>query len=272
MIEPRRIGEFLTTDEHGYIRPDVARERIPAHWLPAVDSITQALLDTGRVEAIYLRGSAPRGFALDSLSDLDFIYIAESDLARAESALEDQVQRRFPFICGVEFLRLPAARLTRIAPPCSRPYFQMLLKTQSLFLAGRDVTRDIDPFRPGIEMVSHVFELLWDFRQLPAYLTADRTGQEVREARQWFARRLVRSGFEVTMTRSRRFTRDLYLCYEQFAEFYPECAARMYSVLLNSLNGHEDPLSYEDLVTLLHSEGAALAGKRCNIEDDSVTY
>ena len=33
----------------------------------------------------------------------------------------------------------------------------MLLKTQSLCLAGDDLTRDIKPFRIGTEMVSHVF-------------------------------------------------------------------------------------------------------------------
>ncbi len=285
VIEPRRIGEFLTTDENGYVQPDVAREKIPAHWRPAVDSIVQALLDTGRVESVYLRGSAPRGLVLDSLSDLDVVYLlkagtvesgpVESGLDGTETSLADMVRRNFPFICGVEFLRLTKARLNRIAPPLSRPYFQMLLKTQSLFLGGSDVTRDIAPFRPDIEMVSHVFELLWDFRQIREYLTPDRTAREVREARQWFARRLVRSGLEVTMTRSGLFTRDLYLCYEQFAEFYPGSASRMYSVLVNSLNGHEDALACEDLVALLHSEGAALArqGNKigCNIAADSVT-
>jgi hypothetical protein len=258
LIEPKRIGRFLATDEYGYVQPDVARELIPAHWLPAVDSVAQALLETGQVESVYLRGSAPRGLAIDSISDLDFVYISESCVDRTEAALDVRLKRDFPFIGGVEFLRLPHARLTRVTPPCSRPYFQMLLKTQSLFLGGHDVTPKIAPFRPGKEMVSHVFELLWDFRQVREYLAADRTEEELREARQWFSRRLVRSGLEVTMSRSGRYTRDLYLCYEEFARYYPGYAPGMYSALRNCLNGHEDCLAYEDLVVLLDAESACL--------------
>jgi hypothetical protein len=75
---------------------------------------------------------------------------------------------------------------------------------------------------------------------------------------QWFPRRIVRSGFEVTMDRSDRFTRDLYLCYEQFAKYYPERSKQMYQVLINCLNGEDNPVQYEELVAFLAHEGSRL--------------
>jgi uncharacterized protein len=46
----------------------------------------------------------------------------------------------------------------------------------------------------------------------------------------------LRSGFELTMNRSKRYTRDLYRCYETFAEYYPEKEPEMREVLCLALN------------------------------------
>ena len=76
--------------------------------------------------------------------------------------------------------------------------------------------------------------------------------------RKWISKRIVRAGLEVTMNRSNRFSRDLYLCYEQFSQFYPERSGLMYEVLLNCLNGNSDPLRYQELVTFLAGESLGL--------------
>lgn len=108
-------------------------------------------------------------------------------------------------------------------------------------------------------MVSHVFSLASEFSRLPRWLEEDRkmcAEQSLRH--QWFSRRIVRSGFEVTMDRNDCFTRDLYLCYEQFAKFYPARAKQMYRVLINCLNGADSPLQYGELVSFLANEGSRL--------------
>jgi hypothetical protein len=46
----------------------------------------------------------------------------------------------------------------------------------------------------------------------------------------------LRIGFELTMTREKKYTRDLYLCYETFSKYYPEYERKMYKVLNPSLN------------------------------------
>ncbi|MNT67908.1 hypothetical protein D3C72_2060850 [compost metagenome] len=89
----------------------------------------------------------------------------------------------------------------------------MLLKTQSLFLEGIDVCKGIPSFRPDVEMVSHVFNLKQELEKHDLHSEGDR---------KWMSRRIVRSGLEITLDRSQNFTRDLYLCFEQFVSYYPE--------------------------------------------------
>jgi hypothetical protein len=127
----------------------------------------------------------------------------------------------------------------------------MLIKTESLFLAGDNVAQHIEPFRIRPEMVSHVFALENEFTKSQRWLEKLSTSipNEQKETiersmRRWISKRIVRSGFEVTMKRTDRVTRDLYLCYEQFSMFYPEHARQMYQVLVNCLKGDHSAAKY----------------------------
>ena len=259
MIEPRRVGRYLDIDEFGYVKPDVAIERVGTIWKPLVAFVADALMDRRGVRSVYLRGSIPRGLAMEDVSDADFIYLSDANFDSADAALEQMVEAKFPFVTGLELSRLDRTTLDKVRRPQRRPYFHMLLKTQCLFLAGEDIARDIPAFRLGADMVSHVFSLQGEFAHLPKLLAEGRDSGEEEAMRQWFSRRIVRSGFEVTMDRNDRFTRDLYLCYEQFTRFYPDWAEKMLGVLKNCLNGGESPLQYRELVALLAREAARLS-------------
>lgn len=258
MIQPQRIGRFLTVDRFGYVQPDVAIGFVDHTWRPLVEFVIGSLMRRQGVRSIYLRGSIPRGLAIENVSDADFIYLSEINFDAADSDLEQAASANFPFVNGLELFRLDRAQLDKIHRPQRRPYFHMLLKTQCLFLAGDDIARDIEPFRIGPDMVSHVFSLANEFSRLRSRLEPDRHAGIEHSARQWFSRRIVRSGFEVTMNRSCRFTRDLYLCYEQFAQFYPERSEQMYQVLINCLNGADSLVQYEELTSFLAREGSHL--------------
>lgn len=261
MIQPRRIGRFLFADELGYVRPDVAVERIGEAWRPLVQFISRSLMARQGVRSVYIRGSIPRGLAIEDVSDADFIYVSEINFDAADLALEAAAQTAFPFVKGVELFRLDSAQFNKRHHPNQRPYFHMLVKTQSLFLAGDDLADDIAPFRIGVDMASHVFSLAKEFAQVPKLLEQSRETGEEQAMRQWFSRRIVRSGLEITMNRSSRFTRDLYLCYEQFARFYPERAEPMYQVLANCLNGEHSPVQYEEIVSFLTKESSGLLAR-----------
>ena len=258
MIQPQRIGRYLSVDGSGHVIPDVAFDRVGAVWQPLVAFVRDALTERKDVRSVYLRGSIPRGLAIENVSDADFLYLSETNFDSADAELEQTVETRFPFVKGLELSRLDLATLKRERPLPLRPYFHMLLKTQCLFLVGEDITRDIPPFKLGADMVSHVFSLRAEFSRLPNLLAASRDSGEQQAMYRWFSRRIVRSGFEVTMDRNDRFTRDLYLCYEQFGRFYPDRAEEMFRVLVNCLNGVECALQHSDLVEFLAAEGAHL--------------
>jgi hypothetical protein len=272
MIEPRRFGRFLAADKFGYVQPDVALERIDRKWRPLVDSVARAVMLRGGVRSVYVRGSIPRGLSIEHVSDADFIYFSEIDFDQLDRDLEDAVKAEFPFVPEVSLFRLGRAQFDKIHHPQRRPYFHMLIKTQSLLLAGDDVAKLIEPFRIGPEMVSHVFALENEFAKsqqwllnLPASIPNEHKKAAERSVRRWISKRIVRSGFEVTMNRTDHFTRDLYLCYEQFSMFYPERAKQMYQVLVNCLNGDHSATQYGELAKFLAGEGSGLADEYDNL-------
>jgi uncharacterized protein len=258
LIQPQRIGRFLSVDDLGYVKPDVAIDNVGPIWNPLVAFVRDALMNRQGIRSVYIRGSIPRGLAIENISDADFIYFSETKCEPADIELERIVEAKFAFVKGLELFRLDCASFNNIRPSQERPYFHMLLKTQCLFLAGDDIARDIKPFRIGPEMVSHVFLLEREFSRLPRLLEQGRKSGVEQSMRQWFSRKIVRSGFEVTMDRSNCFTRDLYLCYEQFARLYPAYSEQMFRVLVNCLNGGESPLQYGELVAFLVGESAHL--------------
>ena len=111
----------------------------------------------------------------------------------------------------------------------------------------------------GRDLVSHVFSL-----GKRIFNVAELIGSEPEKRRRTicapmvFQKNRTLRGFEVTMDRSACFTRDLYLCYEQFAQLYPEWSKPMYQVLANCLNGEDSPVRYEQFVALLARESARL--------------
>jgi uncharacterized protein len=258
MIEPQRIGRFLTVDRFGHVQPDVADSHIGDRWRPVVELVVRSLMQRNGVRSVYIRGSIPRGLAIENVSDADFMYFSEVNFEAEDNALQKSAAAEFPFVNGLELSRLDQATFDRIHRRQRRPYFHMLLKTQCLFLAGEDIARTIEPFKIGPDLVSHVFSLAGEFSRLPKWLEEGRNAGDEQSVRRWFSRRIVRAGFEVTLDRSDHFTRDLYLCYEDFAKFYPDWAAQMRRVLINCLNGEETPLQYQELVTFLASEGMRL--------------
>lgn len=178
MIEPRKIGRFLVCDSHGYVTPDVSHRLITAPWDAVVEYVLKSLMNSPEVKAVYIRGSIPRGLAISGTSDADFIYFSETDLKAVETSIEQEVLSRFPYTRGIELVRLNQESLDKVHAPQKRPYFQMLLKTQALHLAGDDLVGTIEPFQVGRDLVSHVFALQSEFAKLPKRI--DRTERKLK--------------------------------------------------------------------------------------------
>lgn len=253
-IQPQKIGRYLKTDENGFIIPDVSWNNITNEWLEVVHFLINKLTNYNDLTSLYIRGSVPRGLALKDVSDVDLIYFSDTKIEKLEQELNLQLKQHFPFIRGLELVRLDKKLFTTIYPPQSRPYFQMLLKTQALLLWGDDQTKDLPAFKPGIEMISHAFALKKEFQKLPTWINEDEDQAAKNETIKWFFRRLVRSGLEITLDNHHQYTRDLYFCYEIFANAYPDKEPIMKLALENSLNAHHELNLFSDLVEFIQDE------------------
>lgn len=259
MIEPKRLGRFLQVDNHGFIVPDVSLASIQPHWRPLVDHATKKLMAIPGVTAVYIRGSIPRGLVQDGYSDADFLCPTNSNDCRIGTeveALDHELQSLFPQCRGLEVVNLTPQKLAHTNEYQTRPYQHMMLKTQALCLAGHDICINIAPYKPDVEMVSHAFHLERDFAEYLKWQTEE--GANIAEVRRWLSRRIVRAGLEITLNRQSRFTRDLYLCYEVFTEFYPQHQQTMSTILQNALNGHLPLEPYQDFISLLQAKASHL--------------
>lgn len=241
MILP--IGRYLATDAQGFIIPDVSH----SHIMPPWDSLVKASLDliathAPNITSVYIRGSVPRGLAVEGISDLDLILIGSvDDAAQEQMDLFDQsLAARFPFCTGIEWGVVSLGDLQKIYPPHILAYDQSLLKTQGLLLAGIDVVKDIAPLKIDINMTSHAFSIEKEWQQYPQWLMEAETPVACKHECRWMAKRIIRTAFELHMQQAGVFTRDLYLCYETAAKYMPETAKSLYKVLELAIEPTDD--------------------------------
>ena len=94
----------------------------------------------------------------------------------------------------------------------------------------------IPPLKPGKDIAQHVKSIEREINNINKWLHSEHTDEEIRQKCTWIMKRLLRSGFELVMERSQKYTRDLYPCYEGFSEYYPDKKGEMYLVLELAIN------------------------------------
>lgn len=239
---PRRVqplGDVLAVDAAGYCVNPCDRHHIEPPWLDLVaDWVVSCELAWGeRAIALYLRGSIPRGRAIVGWSDLDGVVVGRAGWQPTDRAglvtLASTLGDRHPCCRGIETSLITPADLT---DPTQA--WGPLLKTQGLCVWGEDLVQALPPVPVGPALLIHSPHLLTDWAD-----TADRLRHRSRQAPPapvqrlgaWWARRVVRSGFELVMQREGNYTRDLYPCYAGFARHYPAQARWMAAALQGAI-------------------------------------
>ncbi|MFP4008673.1 MAG: hypothetical protein ACLFV6_11815, partial [Spirulinaceae cyanobacterium] len=234
-IEP--FGRFLSVDAKGYIVNDCGLNLIRDRWLDLVLAWQEgciAALNSNLI-SLYLRGSIPRGLAVENLSDLDGIAIVRSEISSEQQlaleSLQQELRSRFPFCTKIETQILSP----EILSPASD--WGIFLKTQGLNLYGVDFNPQLPPVSLGKHLISTAFQLEEDITQTCQDIRQFRYSRDrLRHKCAWLSRRLVRSGFELVMDREQAYTRDLYPCYLAFSRHFPEQERQMRRCLALSLN------------------------------------
>ena len=246
MTAIQRIGSYLELDEHGFLQSRADAANISGGWLRAVRMLTDAYLEKWDrdIHSVYVRGSLAKGLAVEGVSDIDSLAVLLPGKVQTESydefgvwaeKVEESVQETFSFVTGVEFgLETFAGVRERDNP------YTFIIKTEAACVYGESLVESIDPYllSPEIAFQTRYFEqhLKQFSSEYPDKSEADEPDYLV-----WLMRRFLRLGMELVMVDEKRYTRDLYLCYESFAKHYPEQAAEMYRALELAVNPKTGP-------------------------------
>lgn len=231
MSEIKNIGSYLEIDSDGYIVNPASIDKIQEKWLKPLEEVkADYLLHFGsHLHSLYVRGSVPKGHAIDYVSDIDtlaFVDLAEEGIDISWSKeTNEKIKEKYPFVQGVEIIAIPTEELAENKGD------QIMIKTQSALLYGDDLSKKIQPFKPGWETAQHIKRIGKEIENTIEWLQEKHEAERIERKCTWIMKRLLRSGFELVMERSGKYSRDLYPCYETFSEFYPEKKDEMYKVL-----------------------------------------
>lgn len=264
-------GDLLTTDSQGFIINPCSFEKILPPWTEIIADLKAAYLEIfgQKLHSIYIRGSVPRGKAISRVSDLDSLVVIYGDLEENELAQIQLCRRRlkyqYSFCTSVEFIWVGYEELIG-----AESTLKMVIKTQSLCIFGDDLTLVLPNYKPGIEMVSHAFELAEDLKELENELRCLGTNyifysDFVKDRCAWIMKRIIRVGLELVMLREQVFTRDLYPSYLLFTKHYPSQANYMNKALQLAINPSDNRAG---LLIFLREFGSWLLGEIENVFAD----
>lgn len=232
-IEIKPTGSYFEIDEDGYLKNPASLDKVQEKWKPVLDDVVEVYKKHfgDKLINVYVRGSVPKGQAVEGVSDLDsFAYVDLNDKEIEngwQSESRKKLKEKYPF---VEDFEIHAESLPE------NPGF---ILSQSLCLYGEEI--EVKKRRPGNDMILHIAN---DERYENAekwFREVDPSSEEkIKNKCVWLMKNILRSGFEITMERSKRYTRDLYLCYKDFSEYYPEKEALMREALDLALNPVSD--------------------------------
>lgn len=239
-IAIKKGGNILYTDGEGYFLNPCRLENIHSPWTGAVDWLKDLYLErfSGLIHSIYLRGSVPRGEAIEGVSDLDSLAVLKGDPEQFDyqwvgKALEE-FKKKFPFANYVEFDFLPLEGLLE-----KREYYssRFILKVLSTCVYGEDLAKKISKIKPSLEIS---YSLYGNFPEV--LLKAKRnirqaeTVGEIKYWCTWVMKRILRTGASLVIEREGGFSRELYPCYALFIKYYPERRSEMHHALELAIN------------------------------------
>lgn len=236
-LQVKRVGGYLEVDEQGYLKKAADVSRIQEPWLTPVEAVRQAYLDRygNTLHSIYIRGSVAKGRAIEGVSDIDSLAVFREDRfdepdGAWERDVEEDIEARFPNVGGAELICVPMERATT-----RDNIYAFTIKVEAACIYGEDLASQMHGYKPGPDMA---FQMRYFHSHLDIFKR-----EYPRESEQekvltlvWIMRRFLRLGMELVMERERRYTRDLYPCYESFAKHYPNKKSEMLRALELAIN------------------------------------
>ena len=245
-IEIQPKGSYFQTDENGFLINPASVEKVQEKWKPLIDDIVEAYKNKygEKLKNVFIRGSVAKGEAVEGVSDIDtFAYV---DLSKEELKdnntnrdIRKHIEEKYDFVEDIEMGAFPLSDI---------PDDHIILN-QSLCVYGEPIS--IPKLKVGKEMAIHSPTFHNRFKWFEKFLEKDESEEEIKKSCVWLMKGLLRVGFELTMERSQKYTRDLYRCYETFSEYYPEKEPEMREVLDLALNPIADKQKMKEIMDSL---------------------
>lgn len=244
MEKLQEIGSFLDLDKDGFLGKECDLKKLCSPWTEAVSEIVRAYLKhhAKNIHSIYLRGSLPRGLAIEGKSDIDTFALVHGtpknlDLSWIQ-AFKSEFLKKFKGAQDLEMHFFP------VEPTLNQMGFFSLrftIKHLSVCLYGEDLGASIPPFKPDLRIAYAFHGMLGEeINQVEKWLKTKRKPEDIRRACQWIMKRIVRTGFAIVIHFEKTYTRDLYYCYEGFSKHYPQKSAEMFQALQLAITPSED--------------------------------
>lgn len=247
MIEIEPKGSFFQIDKYGYVVNPASAEKIQEEWQPLINDIIDLYKKSfgNSLRNVYIRGSVAKGEAIPGVSDIDtfsFVDLTEDEISESlKKDADKSLLTKYPFVTGVELGAQPFDN--------HKQKDDIIFLNQSLCVYGEAL--EVPKLKPGREMVVHALNINKNMDWLHNFLEKEQTQEEVKNSCVWIMKGLLRSGCEIVMERSQKYTRDLYPCFEIFSEYYPEKEEEMKEVLHLSLNPTSDKIKIEHVINTL---------------------
>lgn len=234
-------GHIFPTNQEGFILNDCHRDKILPPWTSLVEELRQTCLQIwpSRLQALYLRGSVPRGLAILNGSDLDSFALLSGEITPEDIEQSRQLcqtlKRRYLFCKKVELILFDDRLIHN-----TNSIWPVIIQAESLQIAGNFIPK-ILKVKPGHDLISYSYTWQSDLANTLRGLeclspSALDYSNQVKKRCAWIARRLIRVGFELVMEQDQCYTPDLYQCYQRFSAYFPEQRNSMRKTLELAIN------------------------------------
>ncbi len=230
--EIKQVGDYVSVNEQGYLVNNLKLESIQEKWKPVVEDVINEFKKHfgDKLIAVYVRGSVAAGRAVDGISDVDDTAIVDLPEDQIDVSWRQDfhkaMKEKYPFVYALE------GNVDSFDSIKKSANHGLFLKTQSLRVYGQDLASELPEFELGRNTVAHAFSIKKNIDAAQQFILEQKDNPErIKRRCTVIMKRIVRSGFELVMERSHKYTRDLYLCWQEFSKYYPEKSDIMKKVM-----------------------------------------
>ncbi len=250
MKEIIKRDKCIKLDKKGFLVSNFNVFNIQKGWMPPIEDFLNYLKKekyNSKIYSVYIRGSVATGTAIKNVSDIDFFVITKEKFSGnlKNKILKDMdiYLKKHPYITRYDIGYYTQKEILKMKE-------SILIKLHSICIYGKDIKNKIPNLKPGIDTALTLQKLEKEIKLTLEEISKNRYSDNNKALAMcvWMSKRLLRAGFELIAEKESCFTRNLYLCWEKFAKYYPSKSKQMYNVLNLAINPTTNMALYKKIL------------------------